>query len=288
MRVGVIGRGRQAEQRSRAVQGLRGITLVDPWEANPEEEPADLYPFLEGLDVVFVTVPAAEHFQVAEVATKRGVHVFLEWPPATSTRECASIVHLAEEAGVEVGLSRPLRFHPVFSALPEGWRPDLVLVHQEVAPGGAWQRHLADAVDLCCAFAGSSSVQRIDAEAARSGPAWPDALAFGIRFHNGVYVQGSLRRTDGAPSGELYAAGPGLQVAADLAGTEVRRRRTDGGENAVRPTAFAEGDPGAADPLRAETAAFLEAAAEGRPVPVSVLDGLHTMRLLEKMMRKLR
>lgn len=285
MRVGVIGRGRQAEHRSRAVQGLRGVTLVEPRDANPEDA-ADLYDLLEPLDVVFVTVPTAEHFRVAEAATKRGIHVFLEWPPATSTRECASIMRLAEEAGVEAGLSRPLRYHPVFSILPEAWRPDLVLVQQEVARGGTWQRCLADVVDFCCALAGSTSVQRIDAEAARSGSAWPDALAFGIRFHNGVYVQGSLKRTAGAPAGSFYAAGPGLQIAADLAGTEVRR--AEKGENVEGFTPLEAVETGAADPLRAETTAFLEAVARGGPVPVSVLDGLQTMRLLEKMMKKLR
>jgi hypothetical protein len=40
--------------------------------------------------------------------------------------------------------------------------------------------------------------------------------------------------------------------------------------------------------LAAETRAFIEAVAARRAVPVSMLDGLHTMRLVERLMKHLR
>ena len=268
MKVGIIGTGQHAAARAQAVEALPGVTLKGVLEAAP------LGPFLEQIDAAFVTVPTAEHFRIAEAATKRGVHVFLEWPPATSIRECQAMIGLSEEARVEVGVSRPLRFHPVFEEIPAAGRASLMVLRREVPAAGeaVWPRWLADAIDLCCALAQSSSVQRIDAEAVRSTAAWPDAVAFALRFHSGAYAQVSIRRTSGPARSVFYAAGGSFAVEADVE------------ENDVEPAAYES----AALPLARETQAFLHALVGHRPVPVSILDGLHTMRLAERLMEKLR
>ncbi len=268
MNVGIIGTGAQAQARERAVAALRGFAFQGVLGT------ASLGAYLERVDVVFVTAPTAEHFRLAEAATKQGVHVFMEWPPATSVQECQAIIGLSDEAGVEVGVRRPLRFHPVFEALPEGGRASLILVRRQMPLEGeaAWPRWLADAVDLCCALSQSSSVQRIDAEAVRSAAPWPDAVAFGLRFHNGAYAQVSIRRGAEVAVGALYAAGAGFEVEAAL-------EENDAGSRAyVSEPSLVE----------VETQAFLQAVAAEQPVPVSILDGLHTMRLDERLMKKLR
>ena len=266
MNVGIIGTGTKA--RERAVEALPGITFQGVLDAAP------LDAFLERVDVVFVTAPTAEHFRIAEVATKQGVHVFLEWPPATSLQECQAIIELSEEAGVEVGVSRPLRFHPVFETLPEGARASLILMRWErpLEDDAAWPHWLADAADLCCALSQSSSVQRIDAEAVRSASAWPDAVAFGLRFHSSTYAQVSIRRSAGPTGGALYVAGAGFEVEAAL------------DENDAESQAYVS-EPSL---VEAETRAFVRALAAQQPAPVSILDGLHTMRLVERLMKKLR
>ncbi len=271
MNVGIIGAGGRAEARRRAVEALPAVRLAGVLSQGP------LDPFLAQVDAVFVAGPTAQHFPIAEAATKRGVHVFLEWPPATSIRECKAMVQLSEEAGVEVGVSRPLRFHGVFAKLPEAWRASLIVFRREVAreADAAWPRWLADAVDLCCALAQSSSVQRIDAEAVRHDAPWPEAVAFGLRFHSGAYAQVSLRRSRAPAAGALYVGGPGFEVEADF--EELAEENVAGaGAYVAEPS------------VEAETQAFLRAVARQRPAPVSILDGLHTMRLVERLMEKLR
>lgn len=277
MNVGFVGTGpwndvrEEAAARVSAVEGPRVEVPVVALPAGPApaEAPASgLEALLRRTDAVFIAGPTATHARVAEAATKQGVHAFLEWPPATSVRECQAIVRLAEEAGVEVGVSRPMRFHPAVRARAGGRRAALIVLQGAVARSepAVWSRWLAAALDLCCALAQSSSVQRVDAEAVRSGAAWPDAVAFGLRFHSGSYAQVSLRRDGSAPHGTLFAAAPGFQVDAALPATEQAMREL----------------------VAAETHAFLSAVAAGRPAPVSVLDGLHTMRLVERLMSKLR
>jgi predicted dehydrogenase len=275
MNIGIIGTGTHAALRQQAVREVSGVQRVEVLTDVAEMGVADesrLDTFLEGVEVVFVTVPTAAHFRIAGAATKRGVHVFLEWPPATSIRECQDVVQLSEEAGVEVGVSRPLRFHPVFETLPEAWRAALILLRHEIGETEdvVWPRWLADAVDLCCTLAQSHSVQRVDAEAVRTSAPWPEAVACGLRFHSGSYAQISIRRSQTATAHALYAANSDFEVTADLLAAN------DGPADAY------------ASSLVAETQAFLHAILQQQPVPVSILDGLHTMRLVERLMEKLR
>ena len=275
MTVGIVGSGTEAEVRREALQALPSrpdVRLLDAvpdfaavLEAGAAALPDVLDTFLDGVGVVFVAVPTAQRYQVAAAAAKRGRHVFLEWPPATSARECEAVVRLAEEAGVEAAVSRPLRFGSDVRAWPPDVRASLIVLRQALADDDAtpWPHRLADALDLCCVLARSHAARRIDAEMVRGAAARPEAVAVGLRFHSGTYAQLSLRTGRPSTSGHLYAAGPhcALDVALDASRAAL---------------------------LQAETSAFVRALQEGRPVPVPALDGLHAMRLAERIMERLR
>lgn len=284
MNVTIIGSGPHADVRRRVVAARPDAALLPP--AGPARFDGD-GPFatppdalLHDADVAFVTVPTAAHYRVAQAAAKQGVHLFLEWPPATSIRECASLVQLAEEAGVEVGISRPLRFHPLLDALDSDQRVRLIVLRQEVDAGtpAFWPPRCADALDLCCALARSHSIQRIDAEAVPRHAAWPEAIAFALRFHSGTYAQISLYRRQQPGTDLLYVAGTNVQLDADLAGTRLHGHPPPANDTPADDRSLVE----------RETDAFLDALAAGRIPPVTVLDGLHTMRLVERLMEQLR
>lgn len=283
MNVTIIGSGQHADVRRRAVEARGGGRLVQHARVPDlaEQDPAAALPdaLFEDTDVAFVTVPTASHYYVAQAAARHGVHLFLEWPPATSIRECESIVQLAEEAGVEVGISRPLRFHPLLDAL-DNRRVHLIVLRQEVDAHtpAFWPPRCADALDLCCALARSHSIQRIDAEAVPRHAAWPEAIAFALRFHSGTYAQVSLYRRQQPGDDLLYVAGADFQLESDLDGTALHGRPALGeaATNDVR------------SPVEHETAAFLDALTADQIPPVTALDGLHTMRLVERLMEQLR
>ncbi len=286
--VSLIGRGQHTDRRATVVADRsdavlhRRVAAPDPAAPDPAAPSALDDALLDASDVLFVTGPTAIHFRLAEAALKRGVHVFLEWPPATSLPEAESMVELAEESGSEVGVSRPLRFHPMVEVLPDGDRARLIVLRQEVdsVTPAFWPPRCADALDLCCALARSHSIQRIDAEAVPAHAAWPEAMAFALRFHNGTYAQVSLYRCH-QPSGDrLYVAGSDFQMESELSGMAPVHRRAASG--AVERIAGAE------SLIERETHAFLDAIAADRIPPVSVLDGLHTMRLVERLMGRLR
>ena len=285
MKVSIIGSGQHADARRAAIEAHSDVdqlvhrTRVLDWtDPDPDAVPPD--ELFDDTDVAFVTVPTASHYHVAQAAARHGVHLFLEWPPATSIRECESIVQLAEEAGVEVGISRPLRFHPLFDALADDQRVHLIVLRQEVDTNtpAFWPPRCADALDLCCALARSHSIQRIDAEAVPRHAAWPEAIAFALRFHSGTYAQVSLYRRQQPGDDLLYVAGADMQLESDLDGSTLHGRPTPSGAATANRRS----------PIERETDAFLDAIATGQIPPVTVLDGLHTMRLVERLMEQLR
>lgn len=233
--------------------------------------PAPSTASLRNLDLLFIGTASSDRYHLAGKALRGGVHLFLEWPPATSIIECAELMRVAEEAGLECGVSRPLRFSPLLDPVHDGWRADVIslTLSGDSLPtnnGGAVrpaaQALLADGVDLACFLAGTSSVRRVDAAAASRNLARRDATLFSLRFHSGAYVQGLIRLDGPADPITIYASGQDFCIEGPLDAAE--------------------------DVLRRETTAFLTAIAGGRPGPVSAFDALQTMRIVERLQALLR
>lgn len=266
MRIATIGSDRVLAHRREVLRMMEGIEYAGEMDFSPPES-------LEDIDVLFIGVPRADRFRVADEAMRRGVHLFLEWPPATSIHECAALARLAEEAGLECGVSRPLRFSPIFESLAESSRANVIslLMHGDrgwtgtSGAGSAVSRRtnvMADAVDLACSLAGSSSVRRVDAEMVRRESAQAGTTAFSLRFHSGAYAQVLIRSDGSAELPSICAAGEGVNVDGRIAGLDAAIGR--------------------------ETTMFLTSVTERRPVPVSALDALQTMRIVERLQSALR
>ena len=283
MRVATIGSDPLLSLRRRVLVGIDRVELVAlPSAGTSEADASDT----GGINALFIGVPRAERFEVAARAARSGTHVFIEWPPVTSIRECAALVRLAEESGVECGVSRPLRFSPPLEPAGHGFRARAVSLSFGGGAGGSdsdgdhigtaaglelqetsaaypeMSRLLADAVDLSCALVKSSSVRRIDAEVVRNETSQPEAVLFSLRFHSGGYAQAVVRLDGRGGDAEVYAAGSGMRIEGTLPAGEATIRR--------------------------ETEGFVEALATGRPAPVSALDALYTMRIVERLQGALR
>jgi len=213
------------------------------------------------------------------------VHVYLEWAPATSLRECKALVRLAEEAGVEIGVSRPLRFHAFWNTLPADFHATLISLSGGFT--GTLLDQLADSLDLCASLSGSTSVQRIEAEAVRGEGARTTAVAFSLRFHNGAYAQVNFGQRSPEYATHLYLAGGDVHLDVDL-GEPILTEPSISRENAGTPLALETTPVEVSSPISLETRGFVEAILSERTPPVTVLDGLHTMRLIERVMERLR
>jgi predicted dehydrogenase len=268
MRVIVLGDDADSALRIEALRSAEDVA-TDPdlvRDAAARADTADLLAALPLDTAVVFSGGVIPHYVLLTEIARRGVHLFLDWPPASSATECRTLAELAREAGVEIGVSRPLRFHRWSSGGEPFAHVDVVSVQQlrDVRVPGEWKRALEDAVDLALFFARGASPRRIDAAVARSEGRLALVTLAGIRFHNGTYAQIEVRHVEEAdPSTALSLGGAGRAVDGDLSGTR---------------------DAG----IRLETLAFLEAVRANRPPPVTVLDALQTLRLMERLMERLR
>ncbi len=161
---------------------------------------------------VVVGGPQPERLAALRAAVAAGRHAFAAWPPG-SLSEADALVRDAYEAGVEVGVERPLAFGAPGAARLVA----LALVTQ----GMAWPRAIAGALDVCAAAVGSREAASVSAHAERDGAALV-AVAMTVRFRNGAFAQ-ALVRTGGAPGLTVYAAGEETRwVPADAFGDEAR------------------------------------------------------------------
>ena len=302
LQVGVIGAGRRGARRAATLVQMTGVRLLGVVDAEPERAAllaesqgtqayASTATLLAEADAVCIAVPTMDHFLLARTAAAQGTHAFLDWPPTTSLPEAEQLAQFAEEAGVEVGVARPLPVAGLLAARPEGWRPRLVTMAlvgsgidaKEGAADLPWPQRIAGLIDLALALAGSADVQRLDAEADRGPGAQLHAVAFSLRFRNGTFVQAHLREGRSASDGSfrLDASGQGLRASAQALH----------GPLAIEPQAdeaAPEAPPSRISADTQELTAFIEAIAAGQRAPVSILDGLRTMRLVEQVMERLR
>lgn len=221
--------------------------------------------------VVVVGGPPGERVAAARAAVDAGAHAFLMWPPGVSADESAALARRADEAGVEVGVARPLPTADLLAGVPPGWTSRLMTLDIDVTPAGTLaerpQAHrLAGALSLCAALAGSDDPARVDA-ATQAG-----LTAITLRFRTGAYAHVALRDDAPAERFALVAAGTGATVEAQsLAGP----LRVAGQEAVVRKP-------------EAEVEAFVTAIVARRPLPFSLDDAVATMRLAERVLARLR
>jgi len=247
----------------------------------------------EGERIVVVGGPVRERVAWATRAVSAGAHAFLLWPPAADAGAAETLAARAEEAGVEVGVERPLGAGAALAGVPDGWAARLITLSLVAPLGGrlaaaGWPTLLAGALDVCTSLAAARDVTRLDAVAEREPQADTDqadalrAVALAARFENGAYAQAVVRFSDHADTDEvaLYASRPGSRVEA----------RSLTGPLCVE----AEGHPAAVAPAppddaeAAEIEAFARAVAARQPAPYPLHRALATLRLAARVQDRLR
>ncbi len=91
---------------------------------------------------VAVGGPQPERLAGLRAAVAAGRHAFAAWPPGT-LQEAEALVRDAHEAGVEVGVERPVP--------ADGVAASRLVTVTLVTDGAAWSRAIAGALDVCAA-----------------------------------------------------------------------------------------------------------------------------------------
>jgi hypothetical protein len=170
--------------------------------------------------------------------------------------------HTADEAGVSLGISRPLRHARGLAGF--SGRADVAVLESAFGDEpDAWMRSLTDTVDLCTHLCGTSAARRVEASSGRRDRVWPVFGAFSIRFDNGALAIASLRRSP---------EGPRVTRCILSQGAVVQEQEIALSQEAVK----------------AETDLFLSSLTKGSSLPVSISQTVAGARLLDKVLALLR
>lgn len=121
--VGYLGRYHADKYASLEEAELVGVMDIDSTRAQEVAKRygcktfSELWPLLEQIEAVSVVVPTVAHYEVAKACLKRGIHVLLEKPIATSLDEAKELITLAKEKGVILQIGHLERFNPAVMAL---------------------------------------------------------------------------------------------------------------------------------------------------------------------------
>lgn len=258
------------------------------------------------VDIVFLEETTSERFRLASEAIAKATHVFLGWPPSMNRKEQEKLADLAEEAGVEVGVSRPLPISCILAGLPEAWQPDVLSVlvsgssysgeHTGPVSSIPWEHRLAGVIHLCYELVGSKDVQSVDAEVARVSSGRISTTAFTLRFRNGTFAQCLVRERDRITEPndrfELDAAGSSRSLCArSLEGPLCieqfqNMERTSHSDETARVKSSLQTLNQSEQHL--ETIAFLKAIYKNVPAPFAIQDALQVSTSVERLLARIR
>jgi len=304
--VGVVGAGALGYHHIRILRDLPGIRFVGFFEERTERASAvagelgvaahaSLEALLDAADALTIVVPTPSHYAVAAEALRRGKHLLIEKPIATTLAEADELVALADRAGVVLQTGHVERFNrAVRAALPYVEAPRFV-ESDRLAPFNPRGSDVAVVLDLM--------IHDIDLVRALVGGAVREVGAVGVPvltptvdianarlvFESGAVANITASRVSrerlrkvrlfqqsGYMSLDL-AAGAGvfyrLRGDVDLGALSAAPRALEAFVEAV-PLQAPEGEP-----LRLEFESFVDAVAGRAPVAVSGHDGRDALEI---------
>ncbi|MGA0878177.1 MAG: Gfo/Idh/MocA family protein [Ilumatobacteraceae bacterium] len=131
MRVGLLAYGAIGHEHNVAIQETDGLTLSAVCDTNPDRVQAalalapDAATFSDAgamldsglVDLVIISTPPNSHFEWAQAALNRGLHVVVEKPMALTTKECDELLGMAASKGLLLVVYQNRRFDRDFVTL---------------------------------------------------------------------------------------------------------------------------------------------------------------------------
>ncbi len=139
LRMGVVGVGVMGSNHARVIAELPGLVLTGIVDTDSDQARvvsgtlgctafSDLDGLLDhGVDAVTIAAPTHCHHDLAIACIRRGVHVLVEKPIASSTEEGHSIIAAARRAGVTLMIGHVERFNPAVQSIKEALRGEDIL-----------------------------------------------------------------------------------------------------------------------------------------------------------------
>ncbi len=316
LKVGVIGAGHLGKFHLNNWADIEGVELIgfaDTDDANAElvEQKykiprfADVDKLIDACDALDIVAPTSFHFELCELAIKKGKHVFVEKPLANTMDEAKTLVKLAKEANIKFQVGHVERFNPAFLALKnQVLEPMFIEVHRlaQFNPRGTDESLILDQMihDIYIILSlVKSNVNYISANGVAVMSDTPDIANVRIEFDNGCVANLTSSRISMKKMRKMRLFQKDAYIGIDFLEkkTEIIRLNTPGDSNVFtfdietnngkKTIAIANPPVMEVNAIKLELEEFRDAIKNNTETPVTVVDGFRAMEVAHRILEKI-
>jgi UDP-N-acetylglucosamine 3-dehydrogenase len=294
LRLGVVGVGVMGSNHARVIAELPGVEFVGV--ADPDRPQAnfvgetlgcaavsDLDELIElGIDAATIAAPTHLHHDLALACIRRGIHVLVEKPIASSAQEGRSIIAAARRAGVVLMVGHVERFNPAVAAIKEAIQGEdiLSIAITRVGPFPPRMSNVGVVIDLAVhdidliRWFTDSDIIEVQPQLSSAMAEREDIALLQFRTASGVLAHINTNWLTPFKARNVHVATRKKYVMGDLLTRQVTEcfGFQPDGSYSMRHLSV-----GHAEPLRAELAAFVSAIREGAVPAVTGEEGVASL-----------
>ena len=282
------------DQAAEEVKGKHGI----PRFADPES-------LLDIIDAADIVAPTPFHFELCQLALRKGRHVFVEKPMADTMQQAREIVQLVKESRVKFQVGHVERFNPAFLALKaDKLNPMFIEVHRlaQFNPRGTEVSVILDLmihdIDIILHLV-KSDVKNVFASGVAVLTETPDIANVRIEFNNGCVANLTSSRISMKKMRKMRLFQKDAYIGIDFLEkkTEIIKLKSAGDDNLFSfdietpqgTKTLAVDNPEIKDvnAIQAELTAFRDAILLNQRPPVNEIDGYVAMELAHEILKKI-
>ena len=316
LKIAVFGAGHLGKFHLNNWLEIEDVTLIgfyDPDDKNAAavEEKYKLKRFinaeelLDAADAVDIIAPTIYHYELCDLALRKGKHVFVEKPLANTMDEARMLVKLAKESNLKFQVGNVERFNPALLALKDyKLQPMFIEVHRlaQFNPRGTDVSVILDLmihdIDIILNLV-KSNVSYISANGVAVMSDTPDIANVRIEFDNGCVANLTSSRISMKKMRKMRLFQKDAYIGIDFLEkkTEVIRLNAEGDKNVFsfdietnngkKTIAIANPVVEDGNAIKMELQAFKNAITNNTETPVTVQDGFAAMEVAHQILEKI-
>jgi predicted dehydrogenase len=265
----------------------------------------DAESLIEKSDAVDIVAPTPYHFELCELAVRKGRHVFVEKPMADTLEQGKQLVQMVQESGVKFQVGHVERFNPAFLAVKNlSLNPMFIEVHRlaQFNPRGTEVSVILDLmihdIDIILKLV-KSDVKNISASGVAVMTDTPDIANVRIEFNNGCVANLTSSRISMKKMRKMRLFQKDAYIGIDFLEkkTEIIKLKTEEDKNAfsfdietpsgTKTIAIINPPSKAVNAIREELQAFVDSITANKNTVVNEIDGLLAMEVAHRILEKI-